>query len=68
MKDEYDFSNATLVPPIHLAPPVLDVWLKEAKTRGQTLSGLVDELLENDVRELRESEKARGGKRGALIP
>jgi hypothetical protein len=59
MKDEYDFSNAergkffrpgaTLNPPVHLEPDVLDFLKARADARGITLSELVNALLKKDI-------------------
>jgi hypothetical protein len=59
MQDEYDFSNAergkffregaSLVPPVHLDPEVLDYLSKRASARGISLSTLVNTLLRKDI-------------------
>ncbi len=59
MKEEYDFSkakrgkfyreNATLVPPVHLEPEVLQYLQARAEARGTSLSQLVNDLLKNDI-------------------
>jgi hypothetical protein len=59
MKDEYDFSNAsrgkfyrqgaTLVPPVHLEPEVLQYLQAQAQARGTSLSQLVNDLLKKDI-------------------
>jgi hypothetical protein len=59
MKPEYDFSSgvrgkffsadASLIPPIHLEPEVLDYLTARAEARGKTLNELVNELLKKDI-------------------
>ena len=59
MKDEYDFSGATrgkfaradaqLIPPIHLDADVLAYLTDRAKSRGVSLSGLVNDILKKDI-------------------
>jgi hypothetical protein len=59
MQDEYDFSNAergkffregaSLVPPVHLDPEVLDYLSRRAAARGISLSSLVNTLLRKDI-------------------
>ena len=59
MKDDYDFSNATrgkfyrenatLVPPVHLEPEVLQYLQARAEARGTSLSQLVNDLLKKDI-------------------
>lgn len=59
MKDEYDFANAergkffregaSLVPPVHLDPEVLDYLAERASARGVSLSALVNTLLRKDI-------------------
>lgn len=59
MKDEYDFTgaergkffhkDAELVPPVHLDPDVLRYFLERARSRGATLSDLVNQLLRKDI-------------------
>ena len=59
MQDEYDFSNAergrffregaSLVPPVHLDPEVLDYLSQRAAARGISLSSLVNTLLRKDI-------------------
>jgi hypothetical protein len=58
-KEEYDFSKAergrfyraeaVLVPPAHLDPQVLAFLSAGAKTRGVSLSELVNALLKKDI-------------------
>jgi hypothetical protein len=59
MKDEYDFSKAergklfregaSLAPPIHLEPDVLDYLTERASTQGVSLSSLVNTLLKKNI-------------------
>jgi hypothetical protein len=59
MRDEYDFSQgqrgkfyregARLVPPIHLEPDILIYLTERAKTKGTSLSDLVNQLLKKDI-------------------
>ena len=59
MKDEYDFSGAErgrfhkpeaeLVPPVHLDPDELGYLLDRARSRGASLSELVNDLLRKDI-------------------
>lgn len=59
MKDEYDFSGAErgrfhkpgadLVPPVHLDPDVLGYLIDRARSRGASLSELVNDLLRKDI-------------------
>jgi hypothetical protein len=59
MKDEYDFANAergrfhrsdaTLSPPVHLAPEVLAFLVARAEARGISLSDLVNTILKKDI-------------------
>jgi predicted HicB family RNase H-like nuclease len=59
MKDEYDFKgaergkfhrkDATLVPPVHLDPEVLQYLAARADARGTSLSELVNQLLKKDI-------------------
>ena len=57
--DEYDFSNgvrgkffqsgATLSPPVHLEPEVLQYLQARAIAKGTTLNDFVNELLKKDI-------------------
>ncbi len=59
LKADYDFAaasrgrfhkpGATLVPPVHLEPDVLEYLLARAEARGTTLSALVNQLLKKDI-------------------
>lgn len=59
LSEDYDFSTAsrgrfhkpgaTLVPPVHLEPDVLEYLLARAEARGTTLSALVNQLLKKDI-------------------
>jgi hypothetical protein len=59
MRDEYDFSKAErgkfyrpgadLTPPVHLDPEVLAYLTARAKSRGVSLSELVNALLKKDI-------------------
>ncbi|MFI4995948.1 MAG: hypothetical protein ACHQAQ_09210 [Hyphomicrobiales bacterium] len=59
MKDEYDFKgaargkfhrkDATLIPPVHLEPEVLQYLAARADARGTSLSQLVNQLLKKDI-------------------
>lgn len=59
MQDEYDFSTAQrgrffrkgarMVPPVHLAPDLLDRLSELADARGVGLNDLVNTLLKEDV-------------------
>ena len=59
MAEEYDFSKgergkfhkagATLSPPVHLEPEVLEFLQARAKARGTTLNALVNQLLKKDI-------------------
>ena len=58
IKDEYDFKGdvrvkfyregATLVPPVHLDPDVLDFWRARAAARGIPLSEMLNLVLRKD--------------------
>jgi len=59
MKDDYDFSNgergkffqssATLVPPVHLDPEILNYLSARAEAQGSSLSSLVNRMLRKDI-------------------
>lgn len=59
MKDEYDFvgakrgaffrERATLVPPVHLEPEVLESLTAQAAAQGVSLNALVNALLRKDI-------------------
>ncbi len=59
MRDEYDFSkgqrgkfyrqDVDLLPPVHLEPEVLTYLTERAKTKGVSLSALVNQLLKKEI-------------------